>query len=145
MVVKKAKAYFEKVKKPLFVEDVSVVFNCLGQLPGPYMKDFCLALGYDGLTQLVSHYQDKTAVATTTLAYIDSQQLKTFTGSIKGKITPKPIGNEGGFGWDPIFIPDGYTKTFAQMTAEEKNLCSMRALALREFKKWLDSKSHRDD
>jgi len=61
------------------------------------------------------------AIAQTTLVfYDDNKQEHVFTGVIEGKISKKPEGDNG-FGWDPIFIPKGQTKTFAQMEEQEKN------------------------
>ena len=56
-----------------------------------------------------------------------------FKGRINGSIAKKPKGK--GFGWDPIFIPKNYNKTFGELTQEEKNKISMRAKAFKKFKK----------
>ncbi|MBI5358333.1 non-canonical purine NTP pyrophosphatase [Candidatus Amesbacteria bacterium] len=57
---------------------------------------------------------------------------------IEGFISDKALGDNG-FGWDPIFIPEGFDKTFAEITDAEKNKCSMRAMALNEFNSWLQT------
>jgi XTP/dITP diphosphohydrolase len=66
-----------------------------------------------------------------------SSVLETFDGVIEGVITNQPKG-KGGFGYDPIFIPDGYCRTFAQLPVEIKNLQSHRARALAGLSKWLE-------
>jgi len=137
VAVQKAKDYYQKLQKPILVEDVSLAFVALKGLPGPYINDFSKALGNDGLIALLASKSDRSATAQTTLVFIDeSQQEHVFIGKIEGSITEAPIGDNG-FGWDPIFIPQGFTKTFAQMSDAEKNTCSMRALAFQQFKAWL--------
>ena len=71
------------------------------------------------------------------LAYQNS--VKTFFGYVEGRIGIEPRG-ENGFGYDPIFYPEGYDRTFAQMSDEEKNALSHRGKALREFQKYLREK-----
>lgn len=135
----KAEAYYHQLQKPVLIEDVSLVFHALASLPGPYINDFSKALGNQGLIDLLENKGDKTALAQTTLVFCDgSGQPHTFIGQMEGRIAPKEIGNQG-FGWDPIFIPNGYEKTLAQMSSEEKNQISMRRLAFNKFKSWLQN------
>lgn len=133
VAIQKAKDYFQKVGKPLFVEDVALTFRGLGALPGTYISDFSKTLGNDGLIKLLSQSTDRSAVALTTLAYINApDNVMTFKGVVEGQIVKQPKG-DGGFGWDPIFMPNGIDKTYAQMTPEEKNTYSMRRLALEKL------------
>lgn len=69
---------------------------------------------------------------------LDSNQIRFFQGTCPGKIGFEPKGTNG-FGYDPIFFPDGFCKTYAELTREEKNQISHRAKALAEFKKWFFS------
>lgn len=128
----KARDYYAKLQKPVLVEDVSLAFLALNGLPGPYINDFLKALGNQGLIDLLADKSDRRAIAQTTLVFDEH----VFIGKIEGTIATELAGDNG-FGWDPIFIPDGFDKTFAQMTDDEKNKCSMRALAFGEFKTWL--------
>ena len=66
-------------------------------------------------------------------------RIETRTGTIEGRIADEPAG-ENGFGYDPLFVPDGYQKTFAQLTAEEKNSISHRARALKELERQLQQR-----
>ena len=59
-----------------------------------------------------------------------------FEGKVSGKISKHKSGKSG-FGYDPIFIPDGYKKTFSEMTIEEKNLISHRSKAVQKLVKYL--------
>ena len=61
-----------------------------------------------------------------------------FNGTIKGRITSEIRGLDG-FGYDPIFIPDGYVKTFAEMEIDEKNKISHRGIAIKKLKKYLST------
>lgn len=65
------------------------------------------------------------------------QEVHTFVGVAEGSIVPPRPGPTDGFGWDPIFQPLGLTRTFAEMSKEEKNKMSHRFKALREFKSFL--------
>ncbi len=139
VAIKKAEAYFNAIKKPLFVEDTSLSFAGLKGLPGTYINDFSKALGNDGLINLLKGVKNRSAEAMVTIVYKANKNThKIFVGIVKGSISTTPKG-DGGFGWDAIFIPNGSTKTFGQMTQEEKNSFSMRKKALLLFKKWLSS------
>lgn len=70
-----------------------------------------------------------------------TQTHQTCIGKIEGTIANKKRG-ENGFGFDPLFIPNGYSKTFAELGAEEKNTLSHRARALAKLKKWLSTNNH---
>lgn len=142
VAVAKAQAYFEKINKPLFVEDVSLSFSQLNGLPGPYIDAFMKACGNEGIVEMLPESTDRKAVAQTTIVYIwgsKEGECKVFIGKMEGVVAEKPLG-ENGFGWDPIFIPDGETRTLAQLTGEEKNKYSMRAKALILFKNWINSR-----
>lgn len=140
VAVKKAKEYYKKLKKPIFVEDFSFNFKSLNGLPGVYIDSFLKALGNDGIISLLKNKKDRTAVAQATVVYIDKKGKEhIFIGKVNGKIALKQKGKNG-FGWDPIFIPDGSKKTFAEMELKEKNKYSMRKKALMKFKNWLSKK-----
>lgn len=66
--------------------------------------------------------------------------IQRFTGECKGSLLRAETG-EGGFGYDPLFVPDGYEKSFAEIPGEEKNKLSHRGLALEKFKAWIASQS----
>ncbi len=140
VAVAKAQGYYKILKKSIFVEDVSLVINHLNGLPGPYIDAFMKSLGNEGIIALLKGIENRTAFAQTTVVYIQSAtKYEIFIGKVNGSIAKKPMGDQG-FGWDPIFIPKKETRTFAQMTQEEKEKYSMRAIALRKLKKYLNSK-----
>ena len=136
IVSDKAKKAYREVKKTILVEDISLVFNALNGLPGPLIKWFLKSLDNKDLCNLVSHYSDKSALAEVQFALCINGEIKIFKGDCKGMISEKPKGNNG-FGWDPIFIPQGYSETFAEMTPEKKHETSMRKIALNHLKQYL--------
>jgi len=121
------------------VEDTSLYFNCLNGLPGPLIKWFSKAIGNDGLAKIAEKLGDDKAEAKTIIGYAKNhEEIYFFEGIIKGKIV-KPRG-ESNFGWDPIFLPDGKEKTFAEMNREEKNEISMRRIASNKLNEFLTNK-----
>ncbi len=130
---KAAKAY-AAVEKPVLVEDVSLACAGLGGLPGPFVKWFLEAVKREGICRLLDG-RSRSAVASVAYGFADGAEVKIFTGSVSGTVSDVPRG-ESGFGWDPIFIPDGHTKTFAEMTPNEKHETAMRREALEKMKKF---------
>lgn len=135
IVKDKAMRAFEKIKKPVLVEDVSFVFYSLGKLPGPFIKWFQKELGNDGLCRLVDG-KDRSCVATVCYGFCDGTDVKFFEGSMEGNIAENPKGDNS-FGWAPVFIPDGYIKTYAELTRDEQAKVAMRVKALNKFKEFI--------
>jgi XTP/dITP diphosphohydrolase len=75
---------------------------------------------------------DRTARFITILTFLNGDSTDFFEGEVKGTIVHVPKGNAG-FGYDPLFIPQGYRSTFAELGAEVKNGISHRAVAMRKF------------
>jgi len=129
-------------QKPLIVEDVSMFVTALGGLPGPYVKDFLKKLGEQGLSQLVHKFDDHTAYVSCIAAYIaPGEQPHIFEGRQKGIIvTPRGDTRHGSVSWNTIFQPDGFTKTFGELTLEEHSKISMRRIALEKLKLFFESR-----
>jgi non-canonical purine NTP pyrophosphatase (RdgB/HAM1 family) len=123
----------------IIIEDQSLVIDGLNGLPGPLIKWFMKSLGNEGILKLASIFGDQSVKAVTTIGFCsDKGDINYFEAEIKGKIVP-PKGDIG-WGWDPIFQPEGYDKTFAQMTLEQKNELSMRRIAVEKLKEYLEKK-----
>jgi non-canonical purine NTP pyrophosphatase (RdgB/HAM1 family) len=123
----------------LIVEDTSLYFDCLNGLPGPLVKWFLKTVGNEGLSEIASKMGNRNGQAKTIIGYSRGKNdIHFFEGVIPGKIV-NPRGARG-FGWDPIFQPDGHGKTFAEMTADEKNSLSMRRLAVTKLKEFIEAK-----
>lgn len=127
-------------KAEFIVEDTSLYFDCLNGLPGPLIKWFMKTIGNDGLHNLAKKFGKDKAEAKTIIGYAKNpKEIYFFEGSIMGKIVaPK---GKSGFGWDSIFQPDGFSKSFAEMSHDEKNSISMRRIALNNLKDFIASKS----
>ena len=137
VITEKAKMAYQKIKKPVLVEDVSFEIEALNGLPGPFIKFFLQTLGTEGIIKLIGDRPTKTKV-TAAVAIYDGAKLKIFKGKVSGKLSKTSLG-ENGFGFDRIFIPKGYKKTFAQTSQAQKNKISHRAKALTRLKEYLTS------
>lgn len=81
VAVEKARSYYSKLKKPIFVEDISLTFNALNNLPGTYINDFSKSIGNIGLIKLLSGYKNRSAFAQATISYIYKEsKYKVFIG-----------------------------------------------------------------
>lgn len=137
---KKCITAYESVKGPVIVEDTCLCFNAYGGLPGPYIKWFLHKLHPIGLYKMLSAFEDKSGYAQCIFAYFDGTNMTEpvlFDGRCNGTIVP-PAG-EAHFGWDPIFKPDGFDGTFAQIGRSEKLKISHRGNAFRMLKEYLDA------
>jgi non-canonical purine NTP pyrophosphatase (RdgB/HAM1 family) len=139
IVEHKVRQAYEKLQKPVFVEDVSLVFNALGKLPGPLIKWFLQSVGNDGMCKLLDGYEDRSAAAKVLFGYFDGENLEFFDAEVAGKITSSPKGGDG-FGFDYIFVPDGQEKTWAGIDVIKNPEFSMRIPALRKLEKYLETK-----
>lgn len=120
------------------VEDTSLEFHALGGMPGPFIKWFQDKLGCEGLYKILTDYEDKSASAVCTLAFCPYPHADPviFTGRCSGKIVEPQEGQ--GFGWDTIFVPDGETEPFSQMSTEKKCTLSHRSKAVVQWAEWID-------
>lgn len=120
---------------PVFIEDTSLCFDAFKGLPGPYIKDFLKSLGAEGLYKLLDGFpENKKGQAICTIAYTEgeNQEIHIFQGISEGEIVfPRGCLD---FGWDPCFLPNGSSKTFGEMTHDEKDSVSHRFKAVIAFK-----------
>jgi inosine triphosphate pyrophosphatase len=113
-------------------------------MPGPYIRSFLEALGEAGLYTLISHYEDRSVYATCTIGFLENEHSEPhiFQSSLKGTIVA-PRGNithHGKTSWNRIVQPDGFDKTFAEITLEEISRISPRGQAVRQLKEFLKAK-----
>lgn len=112
----------------VMVEDSGLALDCLNGLPGPFTKFFLASLGARGIFEIADKVGKLRACAVTVAACsIDGQKFEA-RGEVHGTIVA-PRGAEG-FGFDPVFMPDGYSKTYAEIPNEEKSNISHRGRAL---------------
>jgi len=134
----KVKQAFDILKSPVLVEDVGLVIEGMGKLPGPFIKWFIEGMGLNKICDLVTSFDNRKAKAQIVFGYFDGQELKIFSGDVHGTISRQPKGNDG-FGWNPIFIPNGALKTYAEMDEEETLHFSLRTTTVfPQIKQFLD-------
>lgn len=138
----KAKAAYDKYSIPSFGDDSGLESYQLNGEPGIYSARYA---GEDAddesnnlklikkLSQYPEPHQGRFVCAA---VYYDGREIKSAIGEVRGNIIKNPRGNNG-FGYDPLFIPDGYNITTAEMSHEEKNKISHRLNAFKELKKFL--------
>jgi non-canonical purine NTP pyrophosphatase (RdgB/HAM1 family) len=129
----------EKHKGEFIVEDTSIYIDALNGFPGPLIKWFFKALGKNGIADIVLKIGKTTATVKTIIGYSDGKELLFFEGTIDGNIVAPRA--ESDFGFDPIFVPLGQDKTFAEMGTSEKNKISHRRKATLKFKEYYLSKN----
>lgn len=133
----KLQGAFEHHEGEFIVEDTSLYIDSLKGLPGPLIKWFMETVGNEGLVKMAEALGGTKAEAKVIIGYANSKDnIKFFQGSTNGTIVA-PRG-ELGWGWDPIFLADGYSKTFGEMTSEEKYDMSMRKVAFSKLKLFLE-------
>lgn len=143
--IKKARAVARKYKEIAIADDSGLMVDCLKGKPGvrsaryaspPTPPNLCCKL-----LKAMKNCRNRRAkfVCVIALAYPNGQ-IKTFRGEVKGKIIEEMRGKHG-FGYDPVFVPNGYKKTFAEMSSAFKNRISHRARALKMLKSYLRARS----
>lgn len=113
----KVREAYKQVRQPVLVEDVSLEFSNLGKLPGPLIKWFLEELNSEQLCRLADG-GGRRAIGRCMFGYFDGEEEFYVEGELHGVITEHPSGGNG-FGWDSIFIPDGYKVTRAELGEEE--------------------------
>ncbi len=138
VVKKKVEEAFSLVKKPVFVDDVGMYVEAWNGFPGPFIKFLQHAGNLNELLlKWIALETNKRAVITGSIGYHDGKMTHVFRGEVPGTIVNSR--GENGWGFDPIFIPDGYERTWSEMTVDEKNTTSHRRKALDQFKKFLNT------
>lgn len=130
----KSREAFRRLGRACVVEDSGLSFAAWNGLPGPFVKWFEKDAGLTALCRSLDGFSDRSASAICVLAFRSETDQLTAIGRVEGSIAAEPRG-AGGFGWDSIFIPKGSDRTFAEMTAGEKNAISHRRTAWEELRK----------
>lgn len=138
----KARYVREHYQLDCFSEDTGLEVDALDGAPGIYSARFAGPQknaddNMDLLLQKLAGKDNRQAQFRTVVALILEGQEYTFEGIIRGRIATKRRGEQG-FGYDPLFIPDGYTQSFAQMDQQVKNEMSHRGRAIRKLQDFLD-------
>lgn len=126
------------IKDDFFIDDSGLFIEELKGFPGVYSSYVKRTLDNEGILRLMDSRINRKAEFKTCIAYYDGH-LNLFTGVTRGSIAKEMKGKRG-FGFDPIFIPEGRKKTYAEMTLEEKNSISHRSKATLQFLNYLKKK-----
>jgi XTP/dITP diphosphohydrolase len=134
VALEKSRIAYEKTGQPLIVEDTGLFINTLNGFPGPYSSYVFQTIGNNGILDLLSKKSNRFAIFRTVIAYNDGTDNLTFTGETKGSISDRIT--EGGWGYDPIFTPEGSSLTYGQQGITNKINISHRTHALNHFAEW---------
>lgn len=118
IVAHKLQQAHDAVGGPVIVEDVSLSFRALGDLPGPYIKWFVEHAGAEACCRMLDGFDDRRATIRCTFGYYDGEGMEFFDSELPGTIAEQPRG-ENGFGFDTFFIMEGYDKTRAELPQDE--------------------------
>ncbi len=122
------------------VDDTSFKLDCLNGLPGPLIKWFLMSIGNDGVFGIADKYKDFGAEITCSVCYVNRGREKFFfEGRVRG-LAVKPTARSKS-SWDYIFVPEGHSRSMGEMTMEEKNAISHRAIALGKLKSFLSDRA----
>jgi XTP/dITP diphosphohydrolase len=139
---KKARAYYDRHALPALADDTGLEVDALGGKPGVHTARFAGpdATAADNTAKMLQELDgvdDRSARFRTVACLIDADgTAHHFHGVCEGRIARQPRGEQG-FGYDPIFVPDGYDQTFAEMDANAKNAISHRKKAIHAVRKHL--------
>ena len=133
----KARTIYEKYNMNCFADDSGLEVSALNNEPGVYSARYAgepvnHSKNIDKVLSKLKGIEDRSARFVTVIALIIDGEEYIFEGEVKGRITKERLG-EGGFGYDPIFIPENESRTFAQMNAEEKISMSHRSRAIQKM------------
>lgn len=140
--IEKALQLHHLIEADCFAEDAGLEVDALDGAPGVYTHRFAgehatAAMNNEKLIRTLQGKPDRTARFRTFIALIYRNAVYLFEGVVEGKIAETPSGS-GGFGYDPIFIPDGYTQSFAELPPAVKHTLSHRAKAVRQMQQFLE-------
>ena len=127
-------AYYES-KTRVVLDDTGLYIDALEGFPMSYAAFVLKTLGRKGILKLMDGVKDRKARFVTAVGFSDGETLATFKGIMEGSIAAEEGGQEG-FGYDPIFIPEGYTQTYAELSFSEKIAISHRTKAFQSFLEW---------
>ncbi|MDQ0475685.1 RdgB/HAM1 family non-canonical purine NTP pyrophosphatase [Chryseobacterium sp. MDT2-18] len=137
----KAQYCFNKTGKPSLGDDSGLVVESLDGRPGIYSARYAgnhdFAKNMAKVLEEMKDQKNRKAYFVTVMCLVDETGTNYFEGRVYGNLT-KEVRGEKGFGYDPIFIPDNYEITFAEMKAEDKNKISHRKKAIEQFLEFME-------
>ena len=137
---KKTEEAFKILKKPVITDDVGVFIEVWNGFPGPFAKFILESLGNVRILKLLKNEKNRNVIVRSAISYHNGKKVRVFVGEVKGTLAFKERGTDG-WGFDPIIIPNGETKTYAELGQIRKNQISHRKKAIDKLKEYLDSQS----
>ncbi len=138
--LQKAQYIYEMYKMPVFADDTGLEVDCLHGEPGVdtahYSGSRDANANMNKLLTELSECKDRSARFRTVIAFVSGDEKHLFNGEVEGSIASSKNGEQG-FGYDPVFIPENETRTFAQMSMDEKKKQNHRVRALEKFVRFL--------
>ena len=128
----KGEAAWRELGRPLVVEETGLELAAFGGFPGPLVKWMLEAVGAEGVARAALALGEPRAVARCALLWTDGERTVIGEGSAAGTLV-LPARGEGGFGWDPVFQPQGESRTYAELPAAEKDRLGHRGRAWRDL------------
>lgn len=133
-----------KVEAPYVLEDAGLFVKALAGFPGVYSSYAYETLGLDGLLRLLEDERDRSARFESVLALVDGEgDLHLFEGRCRGRIAEEVLEGPHGFGFDPVFVPEGRDEPFSRLPPEEKDALGHRGAALRALADHLEAARNR--
>jgi non-canonical purine NTP pyrophosphatase (RdgB/HAM1 family) len=128
----KADEAWHRLRRPLMVEEAGLDLAALNGFPGPLVKWMLQAVGAEGIARTAAALGDPRAAARCLLLYRGEDREVVAEGRTEGTLVLPGRGTQG-FGWDPVFLPEGSRLTFAELTGAGKDAVSHRGKAWREM------------
>jgi len=128
VVEAKARAAYEKIARPVLVEDSGLALSAWGGFPGALVRWLEKSAGVAAIPRMLGDWEDRRATAICVVAWFNGARMVSARGECAGEIAQRPRGDSG-FGWDSIFIPEGSSQTFAELGPEGKDRVSHRRRA----------------
>ncbi len=128
IVEAKVRGAYEKLERPVLVEDSGLSIRAWGGFPGALVRWLEKGAGVGAIPRMLASWEDRRATAICVVALFDGARLVSARGECEGSIAPSPRGADG-FGWDSIFIPEGADRTFAELGPSGKDRASHRRRA----------------
>jgi len=139
--LEKAEFLFNQFKVPVFSDDSGLEVIALSGKPGVHTAHYAGDRNADkNMDKVLSELEgtnDRSGQFRAVVTYIDASGVQQFEGIIKGQVALEKVGKDG-FGYDPIFIPEGYNQTFAELSAEVKNTMSHRKRSVEKLAQFLN-------
>ncbi len=136
----KGEEAYRRLRRPVVVEETGLDLAALGGFPGPLVKWMLEAIGPGGIARTAHALGDPRATARCALIYLDGETEQIAEGDTRGELVLEARG-DGGFGWDPVFVPEGRRETYAELGSSVKDHLGHRGKAWRRLQRSLRQES----